>query len=524
MRILVTGATGRIGRSLIQAAQTRGAEVVAVARALSQMPRDAGGTQVPTIQVPDIVTWHATGGMGRSRLDAVIHLAGIAAANAPVDEIQRTNVDGAVNVAKQAAVLGARRLVFVSSIKAVGEESREGYPLSPDSPCRPEDAYGRSKLAAEKQLRDLCQELDVELVIVRPPMVYGPANGGNFSLLARAVKSGVPLPLGRALAPRSYVSVDNLSDFLLQCATHPQAAGETFHVSDMQDSASSELAREIGRAVNQPVRLVPVPAIIIAAIAKFAGRENLARSLFGRLEVDSCKAQELLGWTPPVARSEALSQYFRHPSTAPTQGLTIRVIDRLLAGVGLVVSAPVGGVICGLGLMDTGSPFFVQERVGRDERLFRLVKFRTMSRDTLDLPTHLAPHHSVTHLGRFLRSSKLDELPQLWNVLRGEMSFVGPRPCLPSQTELREARRALGVDRALPGITGLGQIEGVDMSEPQLLASLDAEMMANLSLTAYTKYLVLTALGRGRGDRVRVSLVDPRLSGPQESDPKRSRV
>lgn len=156
-----------------------------------------------------------------------------------------------------------------------------------------------------------------------------------------------------------------------------------------------------------------------------------------------------------------------------------------------------------LGLIDSGSPIFRQVRVGRDRKPFVLWKFRTMRLDTASVATHLADAAAITRLGSFLRRSKLDELPQLWNVLRGDMSLVGPRPCLFSQEALIAARHARGVYTARPGITGLAQLSGIDMSTPELLAETDQKMLAELTVLLYFKYLWMTALGKGSGDRVR---------------------
>ena len=156
-----------------------------------------------------------------------------------------------------------------------------------------------------------------------------------------------------------------------------------------------------------------------------------------------------------------------------------------------------------VGFFDTGSPIFRQQRVGRYQKPFTLVKFRTMKKDTAHVASHLASQSSVTALGRFLRRTKLDELPQLWNVLKGEMSLVGPRPCLFNQTELISERQQRGVFNARPGITGLAQINASDMSTPQLLAETDVHMLANLSIANYFRYLLQTLKGHGRGDRVK---------------------
>jgi lipopolysaccharide/colanic/teichoic acid biosynthesis glycosyltransferase len=180
----------------------------------------------------------------------------------------------------------------------------------------------------------------------------------------------------------------------------------------------------------------------------------------------------------------------------------IRTLDFVFSLLGLVFGFPVLLVLCVIGLFDTGSPVFRQERVGRYKKPFTLVKFRTMSVDTASVASHLASSSSITKFGHFLRRTKLDELPQLWNVLKGEMSLVGPRPCLFNQEELIQQRDQRGVLGARPGVTGLAQVNDIDMSTPTLLAETDAKMLENLTVAAYFKYIVMTVSGKGSGDRI----------------------
>ncbi|MGL5005951.1 MAG: sugar transferase [Plesiomonas sp.] len=180
----------------------------------------------------------------------------------------------------------------------------------------------------------------------------------------------------------------------------------------------------------------------------------------------------------------------------------LRVIDFIFAFLGLLFLWPVFVLIGIVGYFDTASPIFFQQRVGRDQKPFTLIKFRTMSVDTTSVATHLVNTASITAFGRFLRKTKLDELPQLINVLKGEMSFVGPRPCLFNQHELIAERELRGVFTVLPGITGLAQINSVDMSTPVQLAELDQQMIKTLNLKNYISYIIQTVLGKGSGDRI----------------------
>ena len=184
----------------------------------------------------------------------------------------------------------------------------------------------------------------------------------------------------------------------------------------------------------------------------------------------------------------------------------IRFFDIFISFFGLLLAFPLLGIVFVFCLFDTNSPLFMQERVGRNEKLFTLIKFRTMRKNTASIASHLVDKSAITPLGRFLRKTKLDELPQLWNVLMGEMSLVGPRPGLSSQLELQDARRRHNVFIARPGITGLAQIKNIDMSTPEILAQTDAKMILELSPCSYFKFIFMTILGRGHGDAAKNNL------------------
>lgn len=180
-----------------------------------------------------------------------------------------------------------------------------------------------------------------------------------------------------------------------------------------------------------------------------------------------------------------------------------RLIDFFAAFFGLLLLWPVLLVVTIIGMFDTGSPVFVQTRVGRNKKAFKLIKFRTMSVDTKSVASHLAETASITKLGHFLRKTKIDELPQLINVLKGEMSLVGPRPNLFNQEELIKERDALGVYDVLPGVTGLAQVKNIDMSTPSLLAKTDKQMIDTFNIKDYFKYIIMTITGSGSGDAIK---------------------
>ena len=180
-----------------------------------------------------------------------------------------------------------------------------------------------------------------------------------------------------------------------------------------------------------------------------------------------------------------------------------RLLDFIAAFFGLLLTSPILLFVLIIGYFDTGSPVFTQKRVGKNKKPFTLIKFRTMSVDTKSVASHLASTASITKMGGFLRKTKIDELPQLINVLKGEMSLVGPRPCLFNQEELIAERDSRGVFNVLPGITGLAQVNDIDMSTPKLLAEWDQRMIKEFSLTGYFRYILMTATGKGLGDRVK---------------------
>ena len=181
----------------------------------------------------------------------------------------------------------------------------------------------------------------------------------------------------------------------------------------------------------------------------------------------------------------------------------IRLIDILISLIAMVILFPVILFIGVILYVEHGSPFFIQKRVGKDKVVFTLIKFRSMSPKAANLPTHEISSDFITVTGKFIRASKLDELPQLWNVLVGDMSLVGPRPCLPTQEEVINEREALDVFRMRPGITGPSQVKNIDMSTPEILALEDSKILENLSVTSYFKYIFLTLSGHGQGDKVR---------------------
>lgn len=305
-RVLITGANGFVGQAVSQALLQRGDSVVGVVR---RPQTTVEGVREWLFDANDFEgidqRWPVA-----TRCDAVIHLAARVHMKRettadPLAAYRATNVTGALRVAAAARRAGARRFVFVSSIKAVGESSA-GRPITEADEPAPTDPYGISKLEAERALIDYGRESGLEIVIVRPPLVYGPGVRANFLQLMSAIANGVPLPLGAIAARRSLLFVDNLADALVHCTTDPRAAGETFHVTDGRDLSVSELARSLATQLHAPARLIPVPVGLLSLAGRLSGRSAQVDRLIGELRLDSSHIRECLGWYPPYTVEHGL--------------------------------------------------------------------------------------------------------------------------------------------------------------------------------------------------------------------------
>ncbi|OIN07767.1 UDP-glucose 4-epimerase family protein [Oceanisphaera psychrotolerans] len=228
----------------------------------------------------------------------------------PLGEYRKVNVGGTLNLARQAAEAGVRRFIFISSIKVNGEQTPVGKPFTAEDAPAPEDAYGISKWEAEQGLQQLAAETGMEVVIIRPPLVYGPGVKGNFASMNRLVAKGLPLPLGAIHNQRSLVALDNLVDLIITCIDHPAAANQVFLAGDGSDLSTTELLRGVAKAMDKPSRLIPVPAGLLQFAATILGKKAMAQRLLGSLQVDITKTRELLGWTPPFTVEQGLKRCF----------------------------------------------------------------------------------------------------------------------------------------------------------------------------------------------------------------------
>lgn len=297
--LLVTGATGFVGAAVCARARAQGIAT----RGTSRRSADV----VVTEMGPD-TEWSSALAGCRAVVHAAarVHVMDDRSAD-PLAAFRQTNTAGTLHLARQAAAAGVRRFVFVSSVKVNGEGTAAGHPFTAADAPAPQDAYGISKMEAEQGLRQIAADTGMEVVIVRPPLVYGPGVKANFAALMRWLQRGIPLPLGAVTENRrSLVALDNLVDLLITCIDHPAAANQTFLVSDGEDLSTTGLLRRMGEAMGSPARLIPVPPALLRLGAAALGKGDVAQRLLGSLQVDITHTRQTLGWTPPITVDEGL--------------------------------------------------------------------------------------------------------------------------------------------------------------------------------------------------------------------------
>ena len=303
--VLVTGAQGFVGLPLSAALVKLGYQVRGAVRGNFQ---DKEGQE--TLSVGDIngdTVWSEA----LADVSVVIHLAARVhvmneMTDDPLAEFRKINVEGTLNLARQAFKAGVSRFIYISSIKVNGEFTEPGCPFRADDAPQPMDPYGISKREAEDGLRQLAKDTGLEVVIIRPPLIYGLGVKANFLSMMRWIHKGIPLPLGAINNARSLVALDNLVDLIVTCIQHPAAANQTFLVSDGEDVSTTDLLKRTALAMGIKARLIPVPEILIKVGGKLLGKGDVVQRLCGNLQVDITKAQQLLGWAPPISVEEGL--------------------------------------------------------------------------------------------------------------------------------------------------------------------------------------------------------------------------
>ena len=311
MKVLVTGASGFVGSALC-------AHLVAKGHAARGAVRNTQGKPLPGVEY-QIVSDMSIGANWREVLtdiNVVVHCAARVhvmkeASVDPLAAFREVNVKGTACLAEQAVDRGAKRFIYISSIKVNGETT-SGHPFKADDTPAPEGPYGISKWEAEQVLREIAEKTGLEVVIIRPPLVYGPGVRANFLRLMQGIMSGVPLPLGAIDNRRSLVALDNLVDLIEDCLNNPQAINQTFLVSDGDDLSTKALFQRTAVALGRPVRLIPVPVSLLWTMARLFGKSDFAQRLCGSLQVDISKTRDRLSWSPPISVDEALHKTAKH--------------------------------------------------------------------------------------------------------------------------------------------------------------------------------------------------------------------
>lgn len=309
VRLAVTGASGFVGAAVVADARRRGYGVIPVSR---RTPATLGLQSVRIDTLDASTDWSAAlAPAGQGPVDCVIHCAAITGTDGRRDDDMRrhlwiVNVAATRRLAEQCAAAGVRRLVFLSSIKVNGEHTARGEAFLPSSMPNPEDAYGRSKLDAETALADVARQTGLEVVVVRPPLVYGPSVGGNLLRLMRLVSRGLPLPFRSVENRRSLIGIENLSDLVLRCVGHPAAAGAVLLAADGEDLSTPELVEQIARLLGRPPRLLPVPVPLLLTLGRLSGRSAIVQRLVESLAVDTGETRARLDWSPPVPVAQGM--------------------------------------------------------------------------------------------------------------------------------------------------------------------------------------------------------------------------
>jgi len=494
MNIFISGASGFVGRALCSDLSSKGHQVFPLVRRLSALDN---ALIVPDLGDSSRVEEAIRGCDVFIHLAARVHQMGEDAREA-VEQHQRVNRELTLGLAKTALKAGAQHFIFMSSVKVAGEMSPPSFPLKEGNTPRPDDPYAQSKWDAEEELLDFAARSGMSVTILRPPLIYGPGVKANFLSLMRWLSYSLPTPFRLAQNKRSFLFTANLTSAIARCIEmSPRRSGKYF-LSDGEDLSSHDLGSKISNALNCFYFSLPVPMVLL----KFAGwctrKTPQINRLLSSLQVSNELFCRDFDWTPPHTVDEGLAEtakWFKAQRREMRTHRFKRVVDLafcLFACLALFLPMVLIALI--VKLTSKGPVLYWSERVGAHNQIFRMPKFRSMQVGTPVVATHLLerPDAYLTPIGGLLRRSSLDELPQLLCILRGEMSWVGPRPALYNQYDLISLRTQAGVDALVPGITGWAQINGRDELEIPEKVQYDREYLLKRSFLFDIKILWLT--------------------------------
>jgi lipopolysaccharide/colanic/teichoic acid biosynthesis glycosyltransferase/uncharacterized protein YbjT (DUF2867 family) len=497
-KTLITGVNGFVGRMLSEQMIACGWSVRGTVRALTQLNALPVGVEGICI---GSITPHTDWSAALTGIDTVVHLAARVhvlkeSAADPMEAFRTVNVAGTERLARMAAAAGVRRLVFLSSVKVNGEGRTASY--TEQDEVSPQDPYSISKWEAEQILRLVAAETGLEVIILRPPLVYGPRVKANFLNLMKLVHRGIPIPL---------LNVGNLSDVIITCITNPKASGQTFLVSDDESVSTPELVRRLATALGRSARLVPFPLFLMHFAGKVIGKSSAVDRLLSSLSVDISKIRKDLGWSPPATMAQGLKEtadWFKTVSVGKSKPMK-RTTDIVIAVFALVfLFVPLSVIAAFVKMTSQGPILYWSDRIGKNNSIFKMPKFRTMKVNTPAVATHLLsePEQYLTSIGKFLRKYSLDELPQLFSVIKGDMSFVGPRPALFNQDDLIVLRTQKKIHLLTPGLTGWAQVNGRDELSIPIKVGFDEYYLYHRSFLFDVEILCMTFFKAMRGEGV----------------------
>ncbi|MBT3981911.1 MAG: NAD-dependent epimerase/dehydratase family protein [Bacteriovoracaceae bacterium] len=492
MKVLITGASGFVGRRLCQYLQGLDLELVGTSR--KKIEIDGVKTEVVG-ELSEETNWeNALRGV-----DTVVHLAARVhimddSVENPKLEYLKANFLGTKKLVQDAIALGAKKFVFISTIKVNGEGKESAY-TEEDQP-ETQDPYGASKLEAENYL--LSEEITskIEVLILRPPLIYGPGVRANFQMLVKIISSGFFIPFNPEKNVRSMVYIDNFCSIIKSAISYNGDFPQVFLASDGGNFSTSKLIRSIGSSFGRKYPILPIPDSLMLFLLSIVGKKSVADRLYGSLWIDNSKLKKVLNWSPEVGPEEAIkitSRSFFVSKGSP--GFLKRFFDLALALIATMILLVPFLILCLIvRLTSKGPALYWSKRVGKNNTIFLMPKFRTMRLDTPVVATHLLTDSQsfLTPPGSYLRKMSLDEIPQLISIWKGDMSFVGPRPALYNQDDLVELRTQKGVHKLIPGLTGWAQINGRDEISIPEKVKYDEEYLYRRSMVTDVKIFILT--------------------------------
>lgn len=477
MKVLITGPDGFVGTQLVNSLKKDFELILASQKDLGDFTPEMNWTEHLRV------------------VDAVIHLAARVhimndTSSDPQKEYDYINFEVTKNLATQAAEHGIKKFIFISTVKVNGEGQTIPY-TEKDSP-HPEDAYSKSKYKAELVLKELAEKYpQTSFITLRPPLIYGVGVKANFLNLAKAVQKRIPLPLKNVEGKRSLLFVGNLIAAITTILKSQRQESATYLLSDGEDVTSGELVSKVSRALRVTDLSFSLPKGSLKLLLTLLGKKGFYQRLTQPLCVDSSQFQNDYSWKPPYTLEQGLSQTFTPSYFSFKKRFFDLALSLVLATVFLIPFILIAILIK---LTSKGPVLHNSKRVGKNNVIFLMPKFRTMRIDTPQVATHLLanPKAFLTPIGSFLRKTSLDELPQLISIIKGDMSFVGPRPALFNQDDLVKLRTEKGVHLLTPGLTGWAQVNGRDEIPIPKKVELDKEYLQKKSFFFDVKILWLT--------------------------------